>query len=417
MRVGKLIAVLASATVICMVNACGGTEQPGTTVAENVAETVTEATGSGTKAETKAEKTETETGAATKAYREEAVKKSMNDFLIDAEEGTKSSEEVSSGDESDYDSYRRLHPMNNDLISLEILDAFNEEVEAYIGAPSYKYDAFNGIMEIPDNYLDGDYPAWTALVADWAYQKTCSDWSSDMKKTVSDGYKHYSDNLTAIYGDGSSERDKFVSLYVTYFTLKENGESGRTKKQKEIYSSIQPLITKVHDIIRSLNGISKAGTSNTGANVSALNSADPLKGLVADDILLPFRRENSFNPQGDCDAQTEALLLGEWVQYKLPKPTGEMVQLSTEIGNRYEWLFGTDISNNFHDNFRYYYGYYYALKDYYNSNGRRSYYTYSMMCDNYYFFNSGNPDVEIKQLYSELQLFITASNNALRAKL
>lgn len=149
---------------------------------------------------------------------------------------------------------------------------------------------------------------------------------------------------------------------------------------------------------------------------SYLNSADPLNGLVKEDILVPFRKENWFNPQIEHDTQTEAYQLGAWALYKLQTPSEELILMSTGIGNSYEWVFGTDVANNFQNNFPYYYAYYFALKDYYNSNGRNSYATYANLYDEYYFFNSGNADVAIKQLFSDLQIFITASNNALRVK-
>lgn len=422
MRAGKLIVVWASLAVICMTNACGSSDksQPvvtGTVPAVTGTVTETQAkpklTGSGTETKIRADVDESETEKDT----EENERTFIDDYLINAEAGSKSTAWPSYNSQGNYDSYRRLHPMNNDLISLDILNVFNEEVSAFIGAPSYKYDAFNGVMEVPDNYLDGDFPAWTALVADWAYYKTRSEWSYDMQQAVYAGYKYYGDNLTALYGDGSSERDQFVSLYVTYYTIKEKAEKKRTNKEKEIYFGIQSLITKVHDIIRSQNGINKTAVSNSGSTGSAYSSADPLKGLVADDILTPFRKDNWFNPQIAHDTQSEAMMLGQWVQYKIKSPTSEMLVLSTNIGNRYEWLFGTDVSNCYQNNFPYYYAYYFALKDFYNSNGTKSYDTYSRICSDYYFFNSGNPDVEINKLYSDLQKFITASNNVIRAKL
>lgn len=148
------------------------------------------------------------------------------------------------------------------LISSEIINAFNSEVTVYMdtaGAPEYEYDSYNGIMKIPGWYLDGDFPTWTALIAEWAYQKTYLGWPNDLQNAVNGIYNYYGPyQMIASYGDGDTERDQFMSLYVTYYSMKDIGAGSLSGAQHEMYMEIQPVITQIHDLIRKLNGVSKA---------------------------------------------------------------------------------------------------------------------------------------------------------------
>ena len=64
--------------------------------------------------------------------------------------------------------------------------------------------------------------------------------------------------MIASYGDGDTERDQFMSLYVTYYSMKDIGEGSLSGAQHEMYMEIHPVITQIHDLIRKLNGVSKA---------------------------------------------------------------------------------------------------------------------------------------------------------------
>ena len=151
-----------------------------------------------------------------------------------------------------------------------------------------------------------------------------------------------------------------------------------------------------------------AGTSLTGGCL--------LKGLVADDILDWYLSENYYNPYSDHTVADDAYELGDWVGNKLQNATGKMVSISNNIGSTYEWLYGTDIANNITNNFRSYYQHYFTLKDYYTSNGKNSKDEYNALARDCNNWGPGNAQVTLQQLYNDLQLFITESNNEMRKR-
>ena len=143
--------------------------------------------------------------------------------------------------------------------------------------------------------------------------------------------------------------------------------------------------------------------------------SDPLKDLVAGDILVVYRAKNPI--QNNLSVEEEARALGLWVQDNIGKenfPT-DILQMGTNIGNRYEFCFGTDISNNFDDNFPRIYETYYALKDYYNSKGRWSSDYYKSLMEENELLGNGDPQ-NIRNMYADLQEFVTACNNLVRGK-
>lgn len=153
---------------------------------------------------------------------------------------------------------------------------------------------------------------------------------------------------------------------------------------------------------------------SAGANYDA--STDPLAGLVAEDILTGFRTTNAVKDTGSINS--EATALGHWVQKTIGKDgfSEEMKENGKHIGYGYEFCFGTDISNNFDNNLPTMYGIYYALKDYYTSDGARSKDYYDRLMENNNYLGTGNPET-IKQLYQDLQEFISTCNNLIRERL
>ncbi len=143
--------------------------------------------------------------------------------------------------------------------------------------------------------------------------------------------------------------------------------------------------------------------------------SDPLKDLVAGDILVVYRAKNPI--QNNLSVEEEAHALGLWVQDNIGKENfpPEILQMGKDIGNRYEFCFGTDISNNFDDNFPRIYETYYALKDYYYSKGRWSSDYYKSLMEENELLGNGDPQ-NIRNMYSDMQAFITACNNILRRK-
>ncbi len=132
-----------------------------------------------------------------------------------------------------------------------------------------------------------------------------------------------------------------------------------------------------------------AAASSSGSSQAAFEgtSIECLKGLVADDIYNRFAgpEYNSkafFNWESDGEEDAVAYaaeVLGMWAAERIGYLPAATSQRATYINNRHEWCFGTDIGNNTAANFPYYYSYYFALKNYYNSNGSRSTYTYNQL--------------------------------------
>ena len=142
---------------------------------------------------------------------------------------------------------------------------------------------------------------------------------------------------------------------------------------------------------------------------------DPLRGLVADDILDKYR---ATNPVKNSDSiRDEAKRLGHWVQKTIAKDgfPEEVQEMGSHIGNANEYAYGTDVSNNFDNNFAYYYVDYFLLKDYYTSEGARSTEFYENLIEANEDLGDGDPK-SIDELYEDLKVFITACNNIIRSK-
>ena len=150
---------------------------------------------------------------------------------------------------------------------------------------------------------------------------------------------------------------------------------------------------------------------------SAAYSADtdPLRGLVADDILDKYRATNSVkNPDS---IREEAKRLGHWVQKTIAKDgfPEEIMEMGSHIGNANEYAYGTDVSNNFDNNFANFYVDYFLLKDYYTSEGTRSTEFYENLIEANEDLGDGDPK-SIDELYEDLKVIITACNNIIRSK-
>ena len=153
---------------------------------------------------------------------------------------------------------------------------------------------------------------------------------------------------------------------------------------------------------------------STGIMTAFAYTSDPLKGLVADDILTPFRAEIPVGHAGidDDPVLIEACTLGAWVHQKLGNSVAsEIYAKGQNIGNTYEWLFGGDIDNNFDNNFALIYAYYFGMKseDQRGVDGR----TYQIL---YAMYDDGGASQEFGRLYKDMQEFVTACNNAIRKK-
>ncbi|WP_022764272.1 hypothetical protein [Butyrivibrio sp. XPD2006] len=142
-------------------------------------------------------------------------------------------------------------------------------------------------------------------------------------------------------------------------------------------------------------------------------STDPLNGLVADDILTKFRATNRVK---DMDSVSEeGIALGHWAQRTIGKDgfSDEVREMGRHIGNRYEFCFGTDIGNNFDNNVPYMYGVYYALKDYFTSDGKNSKEYYEGLVEDNEGLGTGDPEW-IKDMYLDLQEIISVFNGIIR---
>ena len=142
-------------------------------------------------------------------------------------------------------------------------------------------------------------------------------------------------------------------------------------------------------------------------------TADPLAGLVANDILTKFRESNAV--VNSASVEDEAFAFGSWVQKNIDKIPNSVREKGDEIGRRYEFWFGTDIGNNFEDNFPRIYKAYYSLKDYYTSDGERGRDFYESVSEENDFLGNGDPE-NIENMYSDMRDFITDCNNIIRNK-
>ena len=146
-----------------------------------------------------------------------------------------------------------------------------------------------------------------------------------------------------------------------------------------------------------------------------------LEGLVADDILNRFSGseysgKSWLNWESDTDdaVADSAYVLGLWAADQIQSLPQDVWDKANFINNGNEWCFGTDISNNVPDNFPSYYAYYFALKNYYNSNGTRSRYTYNWLYSQA--SDYGSPEARVRWLYEDLQSLITDFNNIIRGR-
>lgn len=142
---------------------------------------------------------------------------------------------------------------------------------------------------------------------------------------------------------------------------------------------------------------------------------DPLRGLVADDILSKFRATNAVKEPDSIYGEGDRL--GHWVQQTIGLDgfSDELREMGSHIGNANEYFFGTDVANNFNNNIPSMYGAYFTLKDYYTSDGERSADFFESVMEDCEYLGSGDPD-QIKEMYDDLQEFITACNNIIREK-
>lgn len=150
-----------------------------------------------------------------------------------------------------------------------------------------------------------------------------------------------------------------------------------------------------------------------GSKADQPDKADPLEGLVSEDILEQFRKSNAVKDPGSIEDEADAL--GRWVYRNIGKIPENIRNKGEKIGQRYEFWFGTDIANNFNDNFPRIYATYYSLKDHYTSDGKRSRDFYENVVDENDFL--GNGDLQnIENMYNDMKEFITDCNNIIRNK-
>ncbi len=149
------------------------------------------------------------------------------------------------------------------------------------------------------------------------------------------------------------------------------------------------------------------------SKAEASDKADPLEGLVSADILEQFRESNAVKDPGSVEDEADAL--GRWVYENIDKIPEDIRNKGERIGQRYEFWFGTDIANNFNDNFPRIYAAYYSLKDHYTSDGKRSRDFYEDVMDENVFLGNGDPK-NIENMYNDMKEFVTVCNNIIRNK-
>ena len=157
----------------------------------------------------------------------------------------------------------------------------------------------------------------------------------------------------------------------------------------------------------------EGGNDNSKQTSDKKAEGDPLEGLVSNDILTKFRESNPV--KDSASVEKEALRLGSWVQENIGKVPDSIREEGEEIGRNNEFWFGTDVANNFDDNFPGIYSAYYSLKDYYTSDGKRSRDFYERVAEEIDFFDHGGPE-NIEKMYSDMKDFITDCNNIIRNK-
>ncbi|MBO4456572.1 MAG: hypothetical protein J5802_02505 [Butyrivibrio sp.] len=142
--------------------------------------------------------------------------------------------------------------------------------------------------------------------------------------------------------------------------------------------------------------------------------SDPLKDLVADDILEKFRASRPV--RNESSVYEESYILGKWVMKTIGKDNmpESLKEKAQHIGAGNEFWFGTDVSNNFSNDFATMYETYYMLKDYYNSNGKNNANFYENIIHSCWEENSSENPAIIKSMYDDLQEFVSECNNLIR---
>ena len=127
------------------------------------------------------------------------------------------------------------------------------------------------------------------------------------------------------------------------------------------------------------------------------------------DVFAFNQRENhkkSIGFDGSCDAPGFSVVR-LWGRKGSNAAADEALVFAEEIGRRYEWACGTDISNTPGNNLTQRYRDYDTLKDSSISNGTRSAAYYEDLQESHVPIGSGDPD-NIADLYYDLRDFITA---------
>ena len=241
------------------------------------------------------------------------------------------------------------------------------------------------------------------------------------------------------------ENGKFIKIADGYVTLYDDDQEGRTNteicelvddciyivRNNEVYDPdssigwrdayrrqntwIECINVDSGEIVNLLSiGVSNMNEIDTDKTLEFGDQSDPLKGLVADDILEMYRA--SYDVNNSNSVHDEAYALGSWIQDTIGNNiNSDIRELGESIGRKYEFRFGTDISNNFDDNFPEIYGTYFALKDYYNSDGKNSSEIYDDISEENDLLGTGDPE-RIKEMYNDMQLFITSCNTYIRGR-
>ena len=241
------------------------------------------------------------------------------------------------------------------------------------------------------------------------------------------------------------ENGRFIRIADGYVTLYDDDQEGRTNteicelvddciyivRNNEVYvpdesigwrdayrrqnTWIECINVDSREIVNLLSiGVSNMNETDTDKTLEFGDQSDPLKGLVADDILEMYRA--SYDVNNSKSVHDEAYALGSWIQDTIGNNINpDIRELGESIGRKYEFRFGTDISNNFDDNFPEIYGTYFALKDYYNFDGKNSSEIYDDISEENDLLGTGDPE-RIKEMYNDMQMFITSCNTYIRGR-